>query len=66
MMEEAIKQGDIQDVNYTTDPYIVGECILKWIDAYAKAPGDHRSCWLGNEKKLVCMTWQEVDTSDEE
>jgi hypothetical protein len=35
-----------------------GDNILKWIDAYAGASGNSRSCWVGEKKKIVCMTWE--------
>lgn len=44
----------------------LGECLLKWIHAYAHCPGNRRACWLGEKKKLVCMTWRDADTSDED
>jgi len=45
---------------------IIGGKLLEWIDAYALAPGNQRSCWVGAKKKLTCMTWRDVDTSDED
>jgi hypothetical protein len=46
--------------------WTAGENLLKWIDAYSSCPGNARSCWLGRKKKLVCMSWREADTSDED
>jgi hypothetical protein len=66
LIEEGIKRGEVQYVDYSTDPYAAGECLLKWIDAYWNSPGNLRSCWLGSKKQLVCMTWRDADTSDEE
>ena len=44
----------------------VGDKLLAWIDAYGKAVGSSRSCWVGEKKKLVCMTWRDADESDED
>jgi hypothetical protein len=46
--------------------FTTGENLLKWIDAYSNANGNQRSCWLGRRKKLVCMSWEQDDMSDEE
>jgi hypothetical protein len=43
----------------------IGEQLLGWIDAYSRSPGNSRACWVGARKKLVCMTWRDVDMSDE-
>ena len=43
-----------------------GQKLLDWIDAYSNAPGDSRSCWIGEHKKLVCMTWRDEENSDDE
>ena len=66
LTEEAVKRGEINRVDYDEEPYIAGESLLRWIDAYSNAPGNTRSCWIGNKKQLVCMTWRDADTSDEE
>jgi len=68
-MEKAILEGTVS-LEYLDEnqyPYmIMGEKLLEWINAYAHAPGNQRSCWVGAKKKLTCMTWRDVDTSDEE
>jgi len=44
----------------------LGEQLLGWIDAYSHSPGNARACWVGAKKKLVCMTWRDVDMSDDD
>ena len=67
-MKRAIENGEI--VEEELDEAIqraakLGQCLLRWIHAYANAPGNARSCWVG-EKKIVGMTWQDPDSSDDE
>lgn len=63
-MDEA--SSTVETKNPSVQDWSTGENLLKWIDAYASSPGNARSCWLGKKKKLVCMSWREADTSDEE
>jgi len=49
-----------------TADWKTGDSILKWIDAYAGASGNSRSCWVGEKKKIVCMTWRDAESSDDE
>ena len=46
--------------------FVAGEHLLRWIEAYSRCAGNARSCWLGGRKKLVCMSWREADSSEEE
>jgi hypothetical protein len=48
------------------DSMAAGTKLLKWIDAYSGAPGTARSCWVGEKKRLVCMSWRNAETSDED
>lgn len=67
-MKRGIDAGEIVeseldgDVQYSTK---VGECLLDWAQAYANTSGNQRSCWQG-KKRMVCMTWRDTDSSDEE
>jgi hypothetical protein len=69
MMQDAMRFGDVNFDGLRNIDLKVGENLLSWIDAYGKAAGNQRSCWLGKKKRLVCMTWQdaeEIDTDEEE
>lgn len=66
MMEIAIENGEVTLESLGTEKFEVGERLLSWIDAYAKAPGNLRSCWVGEKKRLVCMSWRDADSSDDE
>ena len=66
MMRTAIEYGEVSINSMAEESSEVGERLLKWIDAYSKAPGNTRSCWVGAKKKLVCMSWSDVDDSGDE
>jgi hypothetical protein len=66
MMETAIENGEIIPESLDMKKLEVGERLLNWIDAYSKAPGNSRSCWVGGKKRLVCMSWGDADSSDNE
>jgi hypothetical protein len=66
MMDEAMRAGDVNLDGLRHMDLKVGENLLLWIDAYGKAAGNQRSCWLGKKKRLVCMTWRDAEESDEE
>jgi len=66
MMRTAVENGEVPVNFMDVGSFPVGERLLKWIDAYSKASGDARSCWLGATKKLVCMTWRDADDSGDE
>jgi hypothetical protein len=64
MMSDEFGKGILRDDMARVSQ--VGDQLLGWIDAYSRSPGNARACWVGTKKKLVCMTWRDVDMSDEE
>lgn len=66
MIRTAIENGEVSINAMDSEVFRVGERLLEWIDAYSKAPGDKRSCWVGLKKKLAYGPWRDVDSDDEE
>lgn len=66
MIRTAIENGEVLINSMDVEFSQVGERLLEWIDAYSKAPGNERSCWVGAKKRLVCMAWRDTDLSGEE
>jgi hypothetical protein len=69
MMRTAIEHGEVSIISIDAKGSLsseVGKRLLKWIDAYSKASGDARSCWVGAKKKLACITWMDADDSGDE
>ena len=64
-MDKMVETGQ-RPVSETNIFSMVGDRLLKWIDAYSKAPGFTRSCWVGADKELVCMTLRDDDEEEEE
>jgi hypothetical protein len=70
LMEKGVGTGlvdkeSIEDLNMIFQTRI-GQKVLDWIDAYSNTSGSARSCWVGDKKKMVCMTWRESESSDDE
>jgi hypothetical protein len=70
LMKTAVKAGQVEvesvdDLNDSCQSKM-GQKVLDWIEAYSSASGNARSCWVGGKKKLVCMTWRDADSSDDE
>lgn len=66
MIGKAIEVGELSSAAVDNFDGSIGENLLSWVDAYGKAAGNQRSCWLGKKKRLVCMTWRDAEDSDEE
>jgi len=70
LMKTAVTAGQVEmesvdDLNDSCQSKM-GQKVLDWIEAYSSASGNARSCWVGGKKKLVCMTWRDADSSDDE
>ena|ERR1700694_647735 len=70
LMEKGVKAGvvdkeSVEDLNLAFHTSL-GQKVIDWIEAYADTSGGSRSCWVGEKKRMVCMTWREADSSDDE
>ena len=67
LMRQRMVENRPTDEMDIEETFEVGERLLNWIDAYGKARGSQRSCWIGEGKRLkVTYSWGDNDSDEDD
>jgi len=61
LIGEGERTGEITMEMCRREKFLVGKNLIGWIDAYSNSPGNLRSCWLGDKKRVVIFDFWDGD-----